>query len=157
MSSVFPLFVGGTAGATSDLRMACDRARVLLHAEERLGSSVASKVGGDPLSPLWLWCSLAVVCPAGTLPLPHPSDHAASVLLKSKKNVIVADTPSVVFHYSETNLDETVSSRKTDAIFRAAKKDLLTLMKLDVSGHPPALSLAWVSMETCAVSGGTGG
>uniref|UniRef100_A0ABI8AN66 Patatin like phospholipase domain containing 7 n=1 Tax=Felis catus TaxID=9685 RepID=A0ABI8AN66_FELCA len=83
---------GGTAGATSDLRMACDRARVLLHAEERLGSSVASK---------------------------------------SKKNVIVADTPSVVFHYSETNLDETVSSRKTDAIFRAAKKDLLTLMKLD--------------------------
>ncbi|XP_060464055.1 patatin-like phospholipase domain-containing protein 7 isoform X1 [Panthera onca] len=83
---------GGTAGATSDLRMACDRARVLLHAEERLGSSVASK---------------------------------------SKKNVIVADTPSAVFHYSETNLDETVSSRKTDAIFRAAKKDLLTLMKLD--------------------------
>ncbi|XP_045324836.1 patatin-like phospholipase domain-containing protein 7 isoform X1 [Leopardus geoffroyi] len=83
---------GGTAGATSDLRMACDRARVLLHAEERLGSSVASK---------------------------------------SKKNVIVADTPSAVFHYSKTNLDETVSSRKTDAIFRAAKKDLLTLMKLD--------------------------
>uniref|UniRef100_A0A667IFC9 lysophospholipase n=1 Tax=Lynx canadensis TaxID=61383 RepID=A0A667IFC9_LYNCA len=83
---------GGTAGATSDLRMACDRARVLLHAEEHLGSSVASK---------------------------------------SKKNVIVADTPSAVFHYSETNLDETVSSRKTDAIFRAAKKDLLTLMKLD--------------------------
>ncbi|XP_046949677.1 patatin-like phospholipase domain-containing protein 7 isoform X1 [Lynx rufus] len=85
---------GGTAGATSDLRMACDRARVLLHAEERLGSSVASK---------------------------------------SKKNVIVADTPSAVFHYSETNLDETVSSRNTDAIFRAAKKDLLTLMKLDDS------------------------
>ncbi|XP_029775689.1 patatin-like phospholipase domain-containing protein 7 isoform X2 [Suricata suricatta] len=83
---------GGTAGATSDLRMACDRARVLLHAEEHLGSSVASK---------------------------------------SKKNVTVADTPSAVFHYSETDSDETAASRKTDAIFRAAKKDLLTLMKLE--------------------------
>ncbi|XP_021546756.1 patatin-like phospholipase domain-containing protein 7 isoform X3 [Neomonachus schauinslandi] len=79
-------------GSTSDLRMACDRARVLLHAEERPGSAVASK---------------------------------------SKKSVIVADAPSAVFQYSETNSDETVSSRKTDAILRAAKKDLLTLMKLD--------------------------
>lgn len=118
---------------------------------------MASKVGGHPLSPLWLWCTLALVCPVGTLPVPHLSDRAACVLLKSKKNVIVADTPSAVFHYSETNSDETASSRKTEAIFRAAKKDLLTLMKLDVSGHPPALSLAWVSMETCAVSGGTAG
>ncbi|XP_032254703.1 patatin-like phospholipase domain-containing protein 7 isoform X1 [Phoca vitulina] len=79
-------------GSTSDLRMACDRARVLLHAEERPGSAVASK---------------------------------------SKKSVIVADAPSAVFQYSETNSDEAVSSRKTDAILRAAKKDLLTLMKLD--------------------------
>jgi len=45
--------------------------------------------------------------------------------------VIVADAPSAVFQYSETNSDEAVSSRKTDAILRAAKKDLLTLMKLD--------------------------
>ncbi|XP_027471655.2 patatin-like phospholipase domain-containing protein 7 isoform X4 [Zalophus californianus] len=79
-------------GSTSDLRMACDRARVLLHAEEHPGSAVASK---------------------------------------SKKSVIVADAPSAVFQYAETNSDETVSSRKTDAILRAAKKDLLTLMKLD--------------------------
>uniref|UniRef100_A0A7N5JDM0 lysophospholipase n=2 Tax=Ailuropoda melanoleuca TaxID=9646 RepID=A0A7N5JDM0_AILME len=83
---------GSTAGAALELRMACDRARVLLHAEERPGSAVASK---------------------------------------AKKNVVVADTPSAVFHYAETNSDETVSSRKTDAIFRAAKEDLLTLMKLD--------------------------
>ncbi|CAK7291485.1 Patatin-like phospholipase domain-containing protein 7 [Vulpes lagopus] len=80
---------GSTAGATSDLKMACDRARVLLHAEEHPGSTMASK------------------------------------------NVMVADAPSAVFHYSEANSEETVSSRKTDAIFRAAKKDLLTLMKLD--------------------------
>ncbi|VCX40510.1 unnamed protein product [Gulo gulo] len=83
---------GNIAGATSDLRMACDRARVLLQAEERPGSAMASK---------------------------------------SKRNVTVADAPSAVFRYSETNSDETVCSRKTDAIFRAAKKDLLTLMKLD--------------------------
>ncbi|XP_032722223.1 patatin-like phospholipase domain-containing protein 7 isoform X1 [Lontra canadensis] len=83
---------GNIAGATSDLRMACDRARVLLQAEECPGSAMASK---------------------------------------SKRNVTVADAPSAVFHYSETNSDKTACSRKTDAIFRAAKKDLLTLMKLD--------------------------
>uniref|UniRef100_A0A8C8YUI9 lysophospholipase n=1 Tax=Prolemur simus TaxID=1328070 RepID=A0A8C8YUI9_PROSS len=49
----------------------------------------------------------------------------------SKKSAIVAEVPSGAFHYSETQADETVASRKTDAIFRAAKKDLLTLMKLD--------------------------
>ncbi|XP_069333279.1 patatin-like phospholipase domain-containing protein 7 isoform X4 [Eulemur rufifrons] len=83
---------GGPAGATSDLGMACDRARVFLHADEHPGNLVASK---------------------------------------SKKSVIVAEVPSGAFQYSETHADETVASRKTDAIFRAAKKDLLTLMKLD--------------------------
>lgn len=52
--------------------------------------------------------------------------------LQSKKSVLVAETPSAVFHYSDCDPDETVASTKTDAIFRAAKKDLLTLMKLDV-------------------------
>lgn len=46
---------------------------------------------------------------------------------------MVAETPSAVFHYSESIADEAVTSRKTDAIFRAAKQDLLTLMRLDVS------------------------
>lgn len=53
------------------------------------------------------------------------------VLFKSKKS-IVAETPSAIFHYSETSRDETGAGGKTDAIFRAATKDLLTLMKLDV-------------------------
>uniref|UniRef100_F6QBQ3 lysophospholipase n=1 Tax=Equus caballus TaxID=9796 RepID=F6QBQ3_HORSE len=83
---------GSVAGAPSDLRMACDRARVVLQAEERPASAVASK---------------------------------------SKKSVVVAETPSAVFHYEDSTSDETAASRKTDAIFRAAKKDLLTLMKLD--------------------------
>uniref|UniRef100_A0A8C7AZE4 lysophospholipase n=1 Tax=Neovison vison TaxID=452646 RepID=A0A8C7AZE4_NEOVI len=84
--------VRNIAGATSDLRMACDRARVLLQAEERPGSAMASK---------------------------------------SKRNGTVADAPSAVSHYSESNPGETACSGKTDAIFRAAKKDLLTLMTLD--------------------------
>uniref|UniRef100_A0A8C7BD18 lysophospholipase n=1 Tax=Neovison vison TaxID=452646 RepID=A0A8C7BD18_NEOVI len=84
--------LGNIAGATSDLRMACDRARVLLQAEERPGSAMASK---------------------------------------SKRNGTVADAPSAVSHYSESNPGETACSGKTDAIFRAAKKDLLTLMTLD--------------------------
>lgn len=48
----------------------------------------------------------------------------------------VAETPSAVFHYKGSNLDEPVASRNMDAILRAAKKDLLTLMELDVSGLP---------------------
>eukprot|EP00072_Mus_musculus_P058357 XP_011237394.1 PREDICTED: patatin-like phospholipase domain-containing protein 7 isoform X2 [Mus musculus] len=78
-------------GATSDLGMAYNRARILPHSDEQLGNSLASK---------------------------------------SKKSV-VAETPSAIFHYSENFRDETGACGKTDAIFRAATKDLLTLMKLD--------------------------
>ncbi|XP_053523792.1 patatin-like phospholipase domain-containing protein 7 isoform X1 [Artibeus jamaicensis] len=58
----------------------------------------------------------------------RPGNTAAS---KPRKSVVVTETPSAVFHYSDGSPDETVASSKTDAIFRAAKKDLLTLMKLD--------------------------
>ncbi|GAB1286039.1 Patatin-like phospholipase domain-containing protein 7 [Apodemus speciosus] len=87
-------FQGGSEsheGATSDLGMAYNRARILPHSDEQLGNSLASK---------------------------------------SKKSV-VAETPSAIFHYSENSRDETGAGGKTDAIFRAATKDLLTLMKLD--------------------------
>lgn len=83
---------GGSVGVTSDLGMAYDRARVLLHSDKHPGNSVAGK---------------------------------------TKKSVVVAETPSAIFHYSESPCDETNSGGQTDAIFRAAKKDLLTLMKLD--------------------------
>uniref|UniRef100_A0A8C5KLG6 Uncharacterized protein n=1 Tax=Jaculus jaculus TaxID=51337 RepID=A0A8C5KLG6_JACJA len=64
--------------------------------------------------------------------LPYSDEHSGSfVASKSKKNVVVAEIPSVVFHYSESPWDESGASSKTDAIFRAAKKDLLTLMQLD--------------------------
>ncbi|XP_028628611.1 patatin-like phospholipase domain-containing protein 7 isoform X2 [Grammomys surdaster] len=78
-------------GATSDLGMAYNRARILPHSDEQLGNSLASK---------------------------------------SKKSV-VAEAPSAVFHYAESSRDEHGATGKTDAIFRAATKDLLTLMKLD--------------------------
>ncbi|KAG5210902.1 hypothetical protein JEQ12_013331 [Ovis aries] len=80
------------AGAASDLRMVCDRARVPPPTEERPGGAVASK---------------------------------------SKKNVVVAETPSAVLPNSDGTLDESVASKKTDSILRAATQDLLTLMKLD--------------------------
>ncbi|XP_047380278.1 patatin-like phospholipase domain-containing protein 7 isoform X1 [Sciurus carolinensis] len=82
---------GGHNGATSDLGMACDRARVWLHSDLP-GSSGASK---------------------------------------SKRNMMGAEAPASVLHYSECRWDPPGSSGKTDAIFRAAKEDLLTLMKLD--------------------------
>ncbi|XP_052581440.1 patatin-like phospholipase domain-containing protein 7 isoform X3 [Peromyscus californicus insignis] len=64
--------------------------------------------------------------------LPHSDEQLGnSVASKSKKNVIVAETPSAIFHYSENSWDDTGASGKTDAIFKAATKDLLTLMKLD--------------------------
>uniref|UniRef100_A0A8C8SYC4 Patatin like phospholipase domain containing 7 n=1 Tax=Pelusios castaneus TaxID=367368 RepID=A0A8C8SYC4_9SAUR len=50
-----------------------------------------------------------------------------------KKTVTVTETPSAVFHYVEGDLaaQDSCASKQVDAIFEAAKKDLLTLMKLD--------------------------
>lgn len=78
--------------------------------------------------------------------------------LKPKKSVVVAETPSAVFHYSESTADEAVTSRKTDAIFRAAKQDLLTLMRLDVSA-PACLHHGGQPLDrwTQAGKGGTDG
>ncbi|XP_054440072.1 patatin-like phospholipase domain-containing protein 7 isoform X2 [Pteronotus mesoamericanus] len=56
---------------------------------------------------------------------------SAAVTSKPRKSVVVAETPSAIFHYSDRGSDEAVASSQTEAIFRAAKKDLLTLMKLD--------------------------
>ncbi|XP_048202887.1 patatin-like phospholipase domain-containing protein 7 isoform X3 [Perognathus longimembris pacificus] len=80
-------------GATSDLGMVYNRARILMHSDEHPRNSVTSK--------------------------------------KSKRSVIVSEMSSAVFHYSDSPWDEPGASRKMDSIFRAAKKDLLTLMKLD--------------------------
>uniref|UniRef100_A0A8C3RYF5 lysophospholipase n=1 Tax=Chelydra serpentina TaxID=8475 RepID=A0A8C3RYF5_CHESE len=58
-----------------------------------------------------------------------------------KKTVTVTETPSAVFHYIEGDLaaSDSCASKQVDAIFEAAKKDLLTLMKLDVRPGPSLL------------------
>lgn len=121
--------------------MVCDRARVLPPTEERPGGAVASKVRQLPTPPL-RWSSLLARLGSGPglAGYPHPSDHAACVLLQSKKNV-VAETPSAVLPNLDGTLDESVASKKTDSILRAATQDLLTLMKLDV--RDPAASSGW--------------
>uniref|UniRef100_A0A8C3V515 lysophospholipase n=1 Tax=Catharus ustulatus TaxID=91951 RepID=A0A8C3V515_CATUS len=48
-----------------------------------------------------------------------------------KKTVTVTETPSAVFHYSA--VQDSCNSKHIDAIVEAAKKDLSSLMKLDVS------------------------
>ncbi|XP_057578840.1 patatin-like phospholipase domain-containing protein 7 isoform X3 [Hippopotamus amphibius kiboko] len=84
---------GGTAGITSDLRMACDHTRVLQHTQECSGGALTSK--------------------------------------PEKSAVAVAESPPAVLQHADSNSDEAAARRKTDAILRAAKRDLLTLMKLD--------------------------
>lgn len=66
---------------------------------------------------------------------------------------MVAETPSAVFHYLESDLDDTVTSRKTDTIFRAAKQDLLTLMRLDVSAPARLLHGQWPLHRWAQVGG----
>ena len=61
---------------------------------------------------------------------------------------MVAETPSAVLPNSDSTLDESVASKKTDSILRAATQDLLTLMKLDV--RDPAASSGW----GCGAGGG---
>ncbi|XP_077162965.1 patatin-like phospholipase domain-containing protein 7 isoform X2 [Paroedura picta] len=60
-----------------------------------------------------------------------PNTAACKSILK--KTVTVTEMPSAVFHYSQGNLisQEPGASKQVDSIFEAAKKDLLTLMKLD--------------------------
>ncbi|XP_042334251.1 patatin-like phospholipase domain-containing protein 7 isoform X2 [Sceloporus undulatus] len=54
-----------------------------------------------------------------------------------KKTVTVTEMPSAVFHYTQDNrsVQEPSANKQVDAILEAAKKDLLTLMKLDDPHH----------------------
>uniref|UniRef100_A0A8D0STJ5 lysophospholipase n=1 Tax=Sus scrofa TaxID=9823 RepID=A0A8D0STJ5_PIG len=63
----------------------------------------------------------------------QPSEErpGSALASKSKKSVVLAETPPAVFHLPDSDSEDTIPSRKTDAILSAAKKDLLTLMKLD--------------------------
>uniref|UniRef100_A0A8C0CFW5 Patatin like phospholipase domain containing 7 n=1 Tax=Balaenoptera musculus TaxID=9771 RepID=A0A8C0CFW5_BALMU len=97
------------------------------------GPSVPLQTAGKP----WAQRTLRL-CPASRCEAP-------------KKSLVGAETPPAVLLHSDGNAAEAVASKKTDAILRAAKKDLLTLMKLDVRGPsclfpgPPArgILLSW--------------
>lgn len=89
---------------------------------------------------LVLWVSPWLTSPESALGrgdartfFPHQTSFDDLYLCSFKSKKGVAETPSAIFHYSENSRDETGPCGKTDAIFRAATKDLLTLMKLDVS------------------------
>ncbi|XP_040081590.1 patatin-like phospholipase domain-containing protein 7 isoform X2 [Oryx dammah] len=74
---------------------------------------------------------LRMVCARAQVPPPTEECPGGAVASKSKKSVVVAETPSAVPPNSDGTLDESVASTKTDSILRAATQDLLTLMKLD--------------------------
>ncbi|XP_069435749.1 patatin-like phospholipase domain-containing protein 7 isoform X2 [Ovis canadensis] len=74
---------------------------------------------------------LRMVCDRAQVPPPTEERPGGAVASKSKKNVVVAETPSAVLPNSDGTLDDSVASKKTDSILRAATQDLLTLMKLD--------------------------
>ncbi|XP_027705223.1 patatin-like phospholipase domain-containing protein 7 isoform X3 [Vombatus ursinus] len=59
------------------------------------------------------------------------SDEPSEIASKGRKSVTLAEIPSAVIHYTEDSTEEAFTHQRTDAIFKAAKKDLITLMKLD--------------------------
>ncbi|XP_039178861.1 patatin-like phospholipase domain-containing protein 7 isoform X2 [Crotalus tigris] len=81
---------GSSAGAKSDLDVACDRARI------EVDTSASDTTAYKPIL---------------------------------KKTVTMTEMPSAVFHYIQNNVP--CATKQVNTILEAAKKDLLTLMKLD--------------------------
>lgn len=75
------LFVESQEGATSDLGMAYNRARILPHSEEQLGSSLASKVYPSMPSSLSLGpCLLPYLLVLWVWPHPHRASAVMEML-----------------------------------------------------------------------------
>ncbi|XP_037351260.1 patatin-like phospholipase domain-containing protein 7 [Talpa occidentalis] len=71
-------------------------------------------------------------CDGARAPPPAEERPASGAASKAKRNVVVAETPAAVFRYSERSPGPAAgSSGSADAMLRAAKEDLLTLMQLD--------------------------
>uniref|UniRef100_A0A670ZE79 lysophospholipase n=1 Tax=Pseudonaja textilis TaxID=8673 RepID=A0A670ZE79_PSETE len=69
-----------------------------------------------------------------TLERPHlPGGSLGFCLPTSKKTVTVTEMPSAIFHYTQDDapVQEFGATKQVNTILEAAKKDLLTLMKLD--------------------------
>lgn len=112
----------GVAG--NDLSMAYERARVTM--DDPLPSPVHYKVMMLPdhpvIQPNLTWCS----CHLSALP-----SSFQSIL---KKTVTMHQAPSAVYHYTDSGGSSDVPPSKVGAIFQAAKKDLLGIIQLQVSG-----------------------
>ncbi|XP_066222663.1 patatin-like phospholipase domain-containing protein 7 isoform X1 [Saccopteryx leptura] len=123
----------GSRAATSGPLLRRSHSFPLPSVHEEVTDELDKAQAGDqaPLAPPGAISDLRVACDHTRVPLHAEERPGNTVAGKSKKSVVVSETPSAVFHYSDSNSDETVTSTQTDAIFRAAKKDLLTLMKLD--------------------------
>ncbi|XP_028910135.1 patatin-like phospholipase domain-containing protein 7 [Ornithorhynchus anatinus] len=91
--------------------------------------------GPDPItpqgSPVGAKSDLGMVYDRARVSITSDSFPPVTQLSKPRKSVTVSEVPSAVFCYSEDNPEEAMVSRKVDIIFKAAKEDLLTLMKLD--------------------------
>ncbi|XP_035878408.1 patatin-like phospholipase domain-containing protein 7 isoform X1 [Phyllostomus discolor] len=96
---------------------------------DELGQAPAS--GQAPAAPPGAAADPRTACDCARAPLQAEERPGSAAAGKPKRSVVVTETPSAVVHYADGSEDETVAGSKTDAIFRAAKKDLLTLMKLD--------------------------
>uniref|UniRef100_K9IQ44 lysophospholipase n=1 Tax=Desmodus rotundus TaxID=9430 RepID=K9IQ44_DESRO len=123
---------GGSRAAASGLLLKRSHS-VPLPSVHETSDELGKAQAGDqaPAAPPGAASDPRTACDRARVPL-HAEERPGSVVAgKPKKSVVVAETPSAIFHYSDGNSDEPVASSKTDAIFRAAKKDLLTLMKLD--------------------------
>ncbi|XP_036892681.1 patatin-like phospholipase domain-containing protein 7 isoform X2 [Sturnira hondurensis] len=100
---------------------------------EEISDELGKAQAGDqaPPAPPGATSDSWTACDCARAPLHAEERPGNAVASKPRKSVVITEAPSAIFHYSDGSPDETVTSPKTDAIFRAAKKDLLTLMKLD--------------------------
>lgn len=118
----------GVAG--NDLSMAYERARVTM--DDPLPSPVHYKVMLLPdffffphpptIKLVYTWSSL------------HLSALPSSFQSILKKTVTMHQAPSAVYHYTDSGGSSDVPPSKVGAIFQAAKKDLLGIIQLQVSG-----------------------
>lgn len=115
----------GAAG--NDLNMAYERARVTM--DDPLPSPVHYKVIN---AAAWFPShTTKLVCTWSTWNLSALPSSFQSIL---KKTVTMHQAPSAVYHYTDSGRSSDVPPSKVGAIFQAAKKDLLGIIQLQVSG-----------------------
>ncbi|XP_069465898.1 patatin-like phospholipase domain-containing protein 7 [Ambystoma mexicanum] len=97
--------------------------------------SIGSGSSDIPGSPIGTKSDLDMAYERARVTLASEDTLASPVVNKpmAKKSVTVTETPSAVFHYTEgqMGMPDFNVNRQIDAIFEAAKKDLVTLIRLD--------------------------